>query len=111
MEKYKFLHNAFKRKKICEITYFFFNKNCFNLYMIPPFYLPADYNNMSKIQKKNFYEKNVKETAIMLGTVAFLINILSKQFNVTINYPMFILGSKSYIRLKEGYFILYNKKF
>lgn len=106
MEKYKFLYNAFKKKKISEITYFFFNKECFNLYMIPPFYNSAEYYSVSKSQKINFFDKNCKETAIMLGTVAFLINILSKQFNITLSYPLFILGSKSYIRLKEGFMSL-----
>ncbi len=104
MEKYKFLYNAFKKKKISEITFFFFNKECFNLYMIPPFFSPTDYVAIGKSQKINFFEKNCKETAIMLGTTAFLLNILSKQFNITLSYPLFILGSKSYIRLKEGYY-------
>jgi len=101
MEKYKFLYNAFKKKKISEITYFFFNKQCYNLFMIPPFFSPSDYYSVSKTQKMNFYEKNYKETAIMLGTVAFMLNVISKQFNITMSYPLFILGSKSYIRLKE----------
>jgi len=70
--------------------------------MIPPFFNPSDYNSVSKALKINFFDKNSKETAIMLGTVAFILNILSRQFNITLSYPLFILGSKSYIRLKEG---------
>jgi len=69
--------------------------------MIPPFYNPNEYQSFSNSQKIKFYDKNSHETGIMLGTVAFMLTVLSKQLNITLTHPLFILGSKSYVRLKD----------
>jgi hypothetical protein len=70
--------------------------------MIPPFYSPNEYHTISNFQKIKFYDKFSYETAIMLGTVSFILTVLSKQLNITLSHPLLVLGSKSYVRLKNG---------
>ena len=42
-------------------------------------------------------ENHSKEFSVMLGVIASIINHLSKVYDITLKYPLFINGSKSYI--------------
>ena len=44
-----------------------------------------------------FYENNSKELSVMMGVIAKMLNYISKIFNVTLKYPLFINGSLSFI--------------
>lgn len=96
IEKYKIMYNAFKNKKLIEVTFFFFNKLCTKLFTIPHFYRQK-FDNSNKIIKHQYFEKHNKEISVTLGTIASLINYLSKLFNIPLKHPLFINGSRSYI--------------
>ena len=46
--------------------------------MILPFYNPNEYHSIPYTQKIKFYNKNSQKTVFMLGTVAFILTVLSK---------------------------------
>lgn len=96
IEKYKIMYNSFKNKKLIEVANFFFNKLSHRIYLTPPFYIsPFDANNQ-KIRFQ-YYDKNTKELAVMMGSVSNMCNYLSKLFNIPLKYPYFINGSRSFI--------------
>jgi hypothetical protein len=96
IEKYKIMKNSFKNKKLIEVGYFFFNKLCYKFYLVPSFFNQV-FDNVNKILRYQYYEKNIKELAVMMGNVSNLINYLSKLFNIPLKYPLFINGSRSFI--------------
>jgi hypothetical protein len=96
IEKYKIMYNAFKNKKLIEVTFYFLSKLCTRLYTIPHFY-KQKFDNSNRFVKTQYYEKYSKEICVTLGTIASLINYLSKLFNIPLKYPLFINGSRSFI--------------
>lgn len=96
LEKYKIMQNAFINKKLSEVAFCFFNKGINKFYILPPFY-KQKFENTNKISRYQFYEKHSKELGIMMGDISGMANYLSKLFNVTMKYPLFINGSKTFI--------------
>jgi hypothetical protein len=96
IEKLKLIKNTIKNKKLIEVTHFFFNKMCFQFYIIPPFALQV-FDNNNKQQRFQFYTSNCKEINLMTGSIANLANYLSKVFNIPLKYPQYLNGSNSYI--------------
>lgn len=96
IEKCKIVYNAFKNKKLAELTYFFFNKFCYKFYIIPSFY-SQKFDIINKVLRFQYYDKNSKELSVMMGIISSIINYLSKLFNIPLKYPLFINGSRSYL--------------
>jgi len=96
IEKYKIMYNSFKNKKLIEVTFYFLSKICTRLYTIPHFY-NQKIDSSNRFVKNQYYEKYSKEICVTLGTIASLINYLSKLFNIPLKYPLFINGSRSFI--------------
>lgn len=96
IEKYKIMKNSFKNKKLIEVGHFFFNKLCYKFYLVPSFYNQI-FDNVNKVLRYQYYEKNLKELAVMMGNVSNLVNYISKLFNIPLKYPLFINGSRSFI--------------
>ncbi len=96
LEKYKIIFNALKNKKLMEVSYIFMNKFCGKFYLIPPFHY-IKFDNNSKVMRYNFYDNNTRELSVMMGNIANMINYFSKLFNITLKYPLFVNGSRSFI--------------
>lgn len=96
IEKYKLMKNAFRKKKLLEVSFCFFNNNFSKIYLIPHF-LNQNYEPDNRVVRYQYYERFSKELAVMSGQVACLINYLAKEFNVTMKYPLFNNGSRSFI--------------
>lgn len=90
------MYNTIKNKKLAELTSVFFDKNCFKMYIIPPFY-NKKFDQRDKPIRYAYYGKHAKDLSVMTGTIATIINYLSKSFNITLKYPLFISGSRSFI--------------
>lgn len=96
-----------KNKTLIEICYMFFNKACNKFYIIPSFY-NNKFDNTNKIMRYQYYEKHSKELSVMMGSIATMINYMSKLYNITLKYPLFINGSRSFIvKEKKEYIYVY----
>ena len=96
LEKYKIIFNALKNKKLMEVSHIFMNKFCSKFYIVPPFHY-MKFDNNGKIMRYNFYDNNTRELSVMMGNIANILNYFSKLFNVTLKYPLFVNGSRSFI--------------
>ena len=85
-----------------EICYFFFNKNI-NIYNFPSFYKInlTDLNNNKKMVE-NYYNKYNKEVSALFGNIIFLLNYLSKKFDIILPYNLYYNGSKSMAFISMG---------
>ncbi len=105
LEKYKIIFNALKNKKLMEVSHIFMNKFCSKFYIVPPFHY-MKFDNNGKIMRYNFYDNNTRELSVMMGTISNMLNYFSKLFNVTLKYPLFVNGSRSFIvKDKKEYFL------
>ena len=83
---------------INELCYYFFNKNI-NIYKAFPSFYKINLTDLSLSKKivEDFYNKNTKPISAMFGNIIFLINYLSKKFDIILPYALYYNGSKSMI--------------
>ena len=86
--KYKIVYNSLIYKKIMEISYVFFNSRIDSLFFAPVF---------DKTKTRyDTYQSDPKKYGRMMGNIAFLLSYLSRTLNITLRFPIFAKGSKSY---------------
>ena len=86
--KYKIVYNSLIYKKIMEISYVFFNSRIDSLFFAPVF---------DKTKTRyDAYQAEPKKYGRMMGNIAFLLSYLSRTLNLTLRFPIFAKGSKSY---------------
>lgn len=49
------------------------------------------------VKKINFLEKYNRDLSIMFGEIAIMVNHLAKLYDISLKFPLFINGSRSYI--------------
>lgn len=98
--KYKIIYDSLVYKKIMEISYIFFNNKVENLFINC---------NIDKIraEKKRYeaYSSDPKAYGSLMGNIAFLLSYLSRTFNITLRFPIFLKGSKSYCVVNKSDFV------
>jgi hypothetical protein len=83
---------------INEINYYFFNKKI-NIYKAFPSFYKINLTDLSLSKKivEDFYNKNAKEISSMLGIIIFILNYISKKFDIILPYALYYNGSKSMV--------------
>ena len=88
---------------INELCYYFFNMKINSYKAFPSFYkINLTDLNLSKKIVEDFYNKNTKDISAMFGNIIFLLNYLSKKFDIIFPYALYYNGSKSMIFLSIG---------
>ena len=72
-----------------EISYVFFNTKIDNLFFAPVY-------GKIKLNRYEAYQAEPKKYGRMMGNIAILFNYLSRTLNITLRFPIFAKGSKSY---------------
>jgi hypothetical protein len=101
------MYSALRNKKIMEISYVFFSKFCSKFYVIPPFY-HLRFDSLNRVMRYQFYDTNHRELAVMMGTIALLLNYFSKLFNIPLKYSLFVNGSRSFIVKDKKEYLKFN---
>ena len=57
---------------------------------------------LSKKIVEDFYNKNTKEISAMFGNIIFILNYLSKKFDIILPYALYYNGSKSMVFTNMG---------
>ena len=86
-----------------ELNYYFFNKK-FNIYKAFPSFYKINLTDLSLSKKivEDFYNKNTKEISAMFGNIIFILNYLSKKFDIILPYALYYNGSKSMVFTNMG---------
>ena len=81
-----------------EINYYFFNKKI-NIYKAFPSFYKINLTDLSLSKKmvEDFYNKNTKEISSMFGIIFFILNYISKKFDIILPYALYYNGSKSMV--------------
>ena len=86
-----------------ELCYYFFNKKVNTYYAFPTFYkINLTDLNLSKKIVEDFYNTNKKEVSAMFGNIIYLLNYLSKKFDIIFPYSLYYNGSKSMVFISMG---------
>ena len=86
-----------------ELNYYFFNKNI-NIYKAFPSFYKINLTDLSLSKKivEEFYNKNTKEISAMFGNIIFILNYISKKFDIILPFALYYNGSKSMIFISMG---------
>ena len=86
-----------------ELNYYFFNKKV-NIYKAFPSFYKINLTDLSLSKKivEDFYNKNTKEISAMFGNIIFILNYLSKKFDIILPYALYYNGSKSMVFTNMG---------
>lgn len=98
--KYKIIYDSLVYKKIMEISYIFFNNKIENLF------INCNVEKIRAAQKRyEAYSSDPKAYGSLMGNIAFLLSYFSRTFNITLRFPIFLKGSKSYCVVNKSDFV------
>lgn len=105
--KYKIIYHSLINKKLMEISYVFFNTKIEYLFFNPGFK-----QNDKESDRYERYSDNPKLFGTLMGNVSFLLNYFSQTFNITLRFPLYVQGSKSYcvVNRKDFEFLFFEPK-
>lgn len=105
--KYKIFYHSLINKKLMEISYIFFNTKIEYLFFNPGF-KPTD----TESDRYDKYSDNPKLFGTLMGNISFLLNYFSQTFNITLRFPLYVQGSKSYcvVNRKDFEFLFFEPK-
>ena len=99
----KITNDLLYKYSLNELCYYFFNLKINSYKAFPSFYkINLSDLNLSKKIVEDFYNKNTKDISAMFGNIIFLLNYLSKKFDIIFPYALYYNGSKSMIFLSIG---------
>ena len=88
---------------INELCYYFFNIKINSYKAFPSFYkINLTDLSLSKKIVEEFYNRNTKDISAMFGNIIFLLNYISKKFDIIFPYALYYNGSKSMIFMSIG---------
>lgn len=86
-----------------ELCYFFYNKKFIGYKAFPSFYkINLTDLSLSKKIVEDFYNKYTKEVSAMFGNIIFILNYISKKFDIILPYALYYNGSKSMVFINMG---------
>lgn len=96
----RFANNQLIKRAMMDFSYSFFNKNLNDYIKLPPFYNEAFEDN-KQILRVDYYMRNEKWMSLFFGVIIQMILYLSKQFDISLRFPVFSLGTRSSVYISQ----------